>query len=81
MAETRIESVDKALLALQRLSEAGADGLPLNRLAKDLGLHKASLHHTLSALRYRGFVEQDHDGNYRLGSTAIGLAEALFRSN
>ena len=46
-------SVDKAVLALQRLSEVGPDGCPLNRLAVDLGINKASLHHTLSILRQR----------------------------
>jgi IclR family acetate operon transcriptional repressor len=46
----------------------------LNRLAVDLGLNKASLHHTLSVLRHRGFVEQDSNGNYRLGRAALSLA-------
>ncbi len=68
MANPRlIGSVDKALLVLQRLGEFGPDGRPLSRLASDLGLNKGSLHHTLSVLRYRGFVEQDSKGNYRLG--------------
>jgi len=70
-----IGSVDKAVLALQRLSAAGPDGRPLNRLAADLGINKASLHHTLSVLRRRGFVEQNSNGNYRLGNAALSLAE------
>lgn len=69
-------SVDKALRALQRLGEVGADGLPLTRFAGDLGLNKASLHRTLSALRRRGFVEQDADGNYRLGHAILTLADS-----
>jgi IclR family acetate operon transcriptional repressor len=69
-------SVDKAVLALQRLSEAGPDGCPLNRLAVDLGINKASLHHTLSILRQRGFVEQNSNGNYRLGNAALSLADS-----
>jgi DNA-binding IclR family transcriptional regulator len=71
-----IGSVDKAVLALQRLAEVGPEGRPLNRLALDLGINKASLHHTLSALRRRGFVEQTSNGNYRLGDTALSLADS-----
>src|ERR1700744_691980 len=69
-----IGSGDKALLVLQRLGEFGPDGRPLSRLASDLGLNKASLHHTLSVLRYRGFVEQDSKGNYRLGQRSFPFA-------
>ena len=75
MASPRlIGSVDKALLVLQRLGEFGTDGRALSRLAADLGLNKASLHHTLSVLRHRGFVEQDAKGNYRLGKSSLALA-------
>lgn len=73
-------SVDKALLALQRLGDAGSQGLPLSRLAHDLGLHKASLHRTLSALRHRNFVEQDEiNGAYRLGPNMLALADSYLR--
>jgi len=75
MANPRmIGSVDKALLVLQRLGEFGTDGRALSRLATDLGLNKASLHHTLSVLRFRGFAEQDAKGNYRLGKASLALA-------
>lgn len=76
-----IGSVDKAILALQRLSEVGPDGRPLNRLAVDLGINKASLHHTLSVLRQRGFVEQNSNGNYRLGSAALSLADSYLHDD
>jgi DNA-binding IclR family transcriptional regulator len=72
-------SVDKALRALQRLGEAGADGLALTRLAADLHLNKASLHRTLSTLKHRGFVEQDSRGNYRLGTAILALADSYLR--
>src|SRR5260370_758420 len=42
-----IGAVDKALLVLQRLGDVGEEGRALSRLAADLGLNKASLHHTL----------------------------------
>jgi IclR family acetate operon transcriptional repressor len=72
-------SVDKALRTLQRLGEAGADGIALTRLARELCLNKASLHRILSALRHRGFVSQDDSGNYRLGNTILTLADSYLR--
>jgi DNA-binding IclR family transcriptional regulator len=72
-------SVDKALRALQRLGDAGAGGLPLTRLAADLGLIKSSVHRTLAALRHRGFVEQDQNGNYRLGPSLLAIADSHLR--
>ncbi len=80
-APLQMGSVNKALMALQRLGEAGSDGRALNRLAADLGLHKSSLHHTLSAMRLSGFVEQDSCGNYRLGPAALSLAESYLRDD
>jgi DNA-binding IclR family transcriptional regulator len=76
-----IGSVDKALLALQRLGELGPEGAPLSRLAADLAMNKASLHHTLLALRHRGFVEQDGKGNYRLGQSALSLADSYLHDD
>lgn len=76
---SQIGSVDKALLTLMRLGEAGAAGRPLHRLAAELGLNKASLHHTLRALKHRGFVEQDGKGNYRLGPVALQLSDIYMR--
>ncbi len=68
-------SVDKALATLEALAAAGPAGLPLGVLAQHLGLHKASLHRTLAALRHRGYAEQDEEsGRYRLGSAATALA-------
>lgn len=68
-------SVDKALLALQELSAAGADGIALHDLAQRLGLNKTSLHRTLAALRFRGFAAQDPaSGSYVLGPAATALA-------
>jgi DNA-binding IclR family transcriptional regulator len=71
-----MESVDKALQALDCLSQAAGDGLSLGALAESLGLKKNSLHRTLAALRYRGFVIQDaQTGHYQLGPTLLRLAD------
>jgi DNA-binding IclR family transcriptional regulator len=72
-------SVDKALRALQRLGDAGAGGLALTKLAADLRLNKSSIHRTLAALRHRGFVEQDQNGNYRLGPSLLAIADSHLR--
>lgn len=71
-----VESIDRALLALQVLARAGAHGVGLVELAGELGLNKTTAHRTLSALRFRGFVTQDSvSGSYRLGPAAVVLAE------
>jgi DNA-binding IclR family transcriptional regulator len=75
-ATSPMESVDKALQALDILSTADGDGMALGALANALGLKKNSLHRTLSALRYRGFVVQDGEtGNYQLGPSLLRLAD------
>ena len=77
--DSPLGSVDKALRALQVLGEAGAAGLALSQLARHLSLNKGSLHRTLSALRHRGFVDQDNQGNYRLGTSILRLADSYLR--
>jgi len=74
-----VESVDRALLVLQALAEAGARGIGLAELAADLGLNKSTVHRSLAALRFRGFVTQDPaSGTYLLGPSATQLAEDFF---
>lgn len=74
-----MESVDKALLALDQLSRSVGDGMPLGELASALGLKKNSLHRTLAALRYRAFIVQDATtGNYQLGPAILRLADSYF---
>ena len=74
--DSPMKSVDKALLALETLSKA-PDGLPLGSLASKLGLRNNSLHRTLSALRFRGYVIQNPEtGNYELGPSLLRLSDA-----
>jgi len=68
-----LPAVDKALRALEVLSDAGPAGLPLGALAETLGLHKSSVHRTLAALAHRGYVDRSPGGAYRLGSAALAL--------
>ena len=73
-----IEAIDRALMLLISLSEAGPDGVPLANLGRDLGLNKSTAYRALSTMRARGFVTQDTDGSYRLGPAAIGLGADYF---
>ena len=74
-ATSPVESVDKALLALEALSKA-AEGLSLGALATQLGLKRNSLHRTLAALRFRGFVVQEPlTGAYQLGPSLLRISE------
>ncbi|QFU97536.1 Glycerol operon regulatory protein [Luteimicrobium xylanilyticum] len=71
--DSPLPAVDKALRALEVLSDAGPAGLQLGALAETLGLHKPSVHRTLAALAHRGYVDRTGDGAYRLGAAALAL--------
>jgi IclR family acetate operon transcriptional repressor len=74
-----VGSVDKALVLIELLAEAGPDGLALRDVVEASGLNKASAHRTLQALQYRGFAEQDANQRYRLGSRPVLLVERFHR--
>jgi len=74
-----VESVDRALLVLQVLADAGARGMGLADLASALDLNKSTTHRVLAALRFRGFVTQGvSSGTYVLGPSATQLADNFF---
>ncbi|KAA0018619.1 IclR family transcriptional regulator [Salinicola corii] len=74
-------SVDKALRALLTLADAGPAGLSLNELSSALNLNKSSLHVTLSALKFRGFITQRSDtGFYGLGSSIHTLYQSYINN-
>lgn len=76
-AASPLGSVDKALLTLDTLARAGAQGVSLAALAAEVGANKSTLHRTLAALRHRGYAEQAHDGTYRLGPAVLALGSAF----
>lgn len=81
MPRTSMPSIDKALRALLTLAEAGPAGLSLADIASRLKLNKSSLHVTLSALRFREFVEQSPStGFYRLGPALEQLSQTYLSS-
>ncbi|MCU1539759.1 MAG: transcriptional regulator [Arthrobacter sp.] len=79
--ESPLGSVDKALRVLDLLAEVGSEGLGLADIAQELVLNKATVHRTLAALKFRGYVSQNpQDGAYRLGSHLTTLISQYYRS-
>jgi IclR family transcriptional regulator, KDG regulon repressor len=68
-----VESVDRALRLLQELGRHGS-GASLEELSVATALPKSSVHRTLAALRGRGFVMQQDDGRYLIGSELLRVA-------
>jgi DNA-binding IclR family transcriptional regulator len=77
MEPSPLGSVDKALLTLDALGRAGADGTSLAVLSAEVGANKSTLHRTLAALRHRGYAEQTTDGTYRLGPAVLALGSTF----
>ena len=71
-----VQSVDRALLALEILARTGEAGV--TELAADIGVHKSTAFRLLAALEERELVEQAHErGKYRLGFGILRLANAV----
>lgn len=72
----KVEAIDRALVLLSALAEAGPTGAPLADLAERTGLPKPTAYRALTTMRLRGFAEQlDATGHYSLGPAAIALAD------
>jgi DNA-binding IclR family transcriptional regulator len=65
--------MERALLALKELGRR-ANPTGLNELSRELGIPKASLHRALTTFRQAGFVAQDANGGYHLGSEFVRIA-------
>ncbi len=71
-----MEAIDRALMLLTALAEAGPDGAALAELSNTTGVNKSTAYRALSTMRSHGFVAQsDVTGDYRLGTTAMTLGE------
>lgn len=74
-----VGSVDKALVLLSLLGEAGPEGLGLTEIARRSGYTKASVHRLLHALAHRGYAERDPQGQgYRMGAAPARLVETFY---
>lgn len=70
-----VQSVDRAVSVLELLAQQGEAGV--TEMAAELDVHKSTAFRLVSALEYRGLVEQSGDrGKYRLGFGIIRLAGA-----
>ncbi|MGP9725136.1 IclR family transcriptional regulator [Corynebacterium sp. AOP40-9SA-29] len=75
-----VTSVDKALLLLGFLAQAGPDGATLAELAGATGFTKPSAHRLLGALVFRGYAAREIEGKrYRLGPSALRLGLEFHR--
>ncbi len=70
-----VQSVDRAVQALETLAHAGESGV--TDIAAELGVHKSTAFRLLAALESHDLVEQRSDrGKYRLGVGILRLAGA-----
>lgn len=75
MAEKGAAAVDRALSIVIALGDARR-ALTLSETAAATRLYKSTTLRLLASLTRAGFVVQDRDGRYRLGSTIYRLAGA-----
>jgi len=78
--EIKVQSIDRAFDILELLSKE-QDGLTLTSIGSQLDLPRSTVFRLLSALRQRGYIEQDGSGSsYRLGLGFIELC-SLYLNN
>lgn len=68
-----VEAIDRALILLSALSEAGPSGQSLGTLCEMTAIHKPTAYRALATMKARGFVAQTPTGEYRIGPAAITL--------
>jgi IclR family acetate operon transcriptional repressor len=73
-----VQSVDRALLLLELLAQGGGR-LPITELAGRSGLSLGTVHRLLATLVARGWVRQDSDRRYALGTALLPLGDAATR--
>jgi IclR family acetate operon transcriptional repressor len=73
-----VQSVDRALLLLELLAQGGGR-LPITELASRSGLSLGTVHRLLATLVGRGWVRQDSDRRYALGTALLPLGDAATR--
>ena len=73
-----VQSVDRALLLLEVLAQGGGR-LPISELSARSGLSLGTAHRLLASLAARGYVRQDADRRYALGTALLPLGDAATR--
>ncbi|MDH6125490.1 IclR family transcriptional regulator [Kitasatospora sp. GP82] len=75
VAESPVQSVDRAVTILELLAARGEAGV--TEIAAELGVHKSTAFRLVATLEVRGLVEQPGErGKYRLGLGLVRLAGA-----
>lgn len=77
-ADGTVQSVHRALLLLELLAEAGSP-LPISEVSHRSGLSLGTAHRLLGTLAARGYVRQDADRRYVLGTALLPLGDAATR--
>jgi IclR family acetate operon transcriptional repressor len=77
-AGATVQSVDRALLLLELLAQSGGR-LAISDLAARSGLSLGTVHRLLASLTARGYVRQDPDRRYALGTALLPLGDAATR--
>ncbi|MEU9887450.1 IclR family transcriptional regulator [Sphaerisporangium sp. NPDC051017] len=73
-----VQSVDRALDVLEALADRGGEA-GLSEIAARTGLPYGTIHRLLQALLSRGYVRQESDRRYALGSALVRLGGAAER--
>lgn len=79
-ARYRVRSVERALILLDTLGEAGPEGMTLTELSRALQVSKSTAYAILSTMRGRGFVADSGRGmqrRYRLGIALARLGDLV----
>jgi DNA-binding IclR family transcriptional regulator len=79
MEEKGVATLDRALAILAAFTEE-APRLSLAEMSRRTGLYKSTLLRLMSSLQQSGLIEQQDDGNYHVGATAMRLANLYQRS-
>jgi DNA-binding IclR family transcriptional regulator len=79
MEEKGVATLDRALAIFGAFTEE-APKLSLTEISRRTGLYKSTLLRLLSSLQQSGLIEQNDDGDYHVGSTAMRLANLYQRS-
>jgi IclR family transcriptional regulator, KDG regulon repressor len=76
-ADTRLRTLEKGLMVLEAIVDAGRAGITVTALGRALGLHRSTLHRFLATLSHAGYIETcGTSDRYRLSFKALSFASA-----
>jgi DNA-binding IclR family transcriptional regulator len=70
----RVQVLDRTIAVLRAVADADTD-LPAGEIAKQLRLHKSTVHRLLVVLEHYRLIKKGPDGAYRLGTGLIELGD------